>query len=62
MRVICCLFLLLPACTAHVVRCDGPLQPINPPAAAGTASGVHGAASGAPGTGAGVNVPPRRVP
>ena len=33
MRVIYCLFLLLPACAAHVVRCDGRLQPINPPTA-----------------------------
>ena len=32
MRFICCLFLLLPACTSHVVRCDGSLKPINKPA------------------------------
>ncbi|MDB6085398.1 MAG: hypothetical protein JWN43_3279 [Gammaproteobacteria bacterium] len=33
MRVICWVFLLLTACTSHAVRCDGHLQPINPPAA-----------------------------
>lgn len=32
MRFIFCLFLLLPACTSNVVRCDGRLQPINQPA------------------------------
>lgn len=32
MRLIYCLLLLLPACTSHVVRCDGRLQPINEPA------------------------------
>jgi hypothetical protein len=32
MRFIYCLFLFLPACTSHVVRCDGRLQPINQPA------------------------------
>lgn len=32
MRFIYCLFLLLPACASHVVRCDGRLQPINQPA------------------------------
>ncbi len=32
MRVIYCFVLLLPACVSHGVRCDGRLQPINPPA------------------------------
>jgi hypothetical protein len=31
MRLVYCLFLLLPACASHVVRCDGRLQPINQP-------------------------------
>ena len=31
MRLIICLFLLLPACASHAVRCDGRLQAINPP-------------------------------
>jgi len=30
MRVIVCLFLLLPGCATHAVRCDGHLHPINP--------------------------------
>jgi hypothetical protein len=42
MRMIYCLFLLLPACAPHAVRCDGHLRPINTPA-------VHDA-SGAPAT------------
>jgi hypothetical protein len=33
MRVFYGLFLMLAACTSHAVRCDGPLQPVNPPAA-----------------------------
>ena len=37
MRVLFCLFLLLPACASHAVRCDGHLQPINR-ALAGTAA------------------------
>lgn len=32
MRLVYCLFILLPACASHVVRCDGRLQPINQPA------------------------------
>ncbi len=31
MRVFLCLFLFLPACASHGVRCDGRLQPINRP-------------------------------
>lgn len=31
MRFMYCLLLLLPACTSHIVRCDGRLQPINQP-------------------------------
>lgn len=51
MRVICCLFLLLPACASRV-PCDGPLQPINLPlrrALAGPAATAPGTASIAPG-------------
>ena len=33
MRMIYCLFLLLPACAPHAVRCDGHFLPINMPAA-----------------------------
>ena len=33
MRIIFCLFLLLPACASHEARCDGRLQAINPPTA-----------------------------
>lgn len=54
MRVICCLFLLLPACASRV-PCDGPLQPINLPvrrALAGTAVSAPGTASTAPGAAA----------
>jgi hypothetical protein len=29
MRVMVCLFLLLPACATHAVRCDAHLRPIN---------------------------------
>ncbi len=32
MRLIFCWYLLLTACASHGVRCDGRLQPINPPA------------------------------
>ncbi len=32
MRVVYCFFVLLSACATHGVRCDGRLQPINPPA------------------------------
>jgi hypothetical protein len=32
MRLIICSLLLLTACAAHDVRCDGHLQPINLPA------------------------------
>jgi len=41
MRMIICLFLVLPACAAHNVRCDGRLKPINlpqAPAVAGVAA------------------------
>jgi hypothetical protein len=43
MRMFFCLFLLLPACASHVVRCDGRLQPINLP----VVGAVSGAAAGA---------------
>jgi len=36
MRVIFCLFFLLPACASHAVRCDSHLQAINPPTATAT--------------------------
>ena len=38
MRAMYCVFLLLPACASHTVRCDGRLQPINPPAARASAA------------------------
>lgn len=38
MRVIFCLFLLLPACASNAVRCDSRLQAINPPATAAGAA------------------------
>jgi len=47
MRVIYCLLLMLTACTSHAVRCDGHLQPVNPPSArpvsgdAATGAGLH---------------------
>jgi hypothetical protein len=53
MRLAFCLVLLLPACTSHVVRCDGRLQPINLPAA-GVAAGTS-----TPGT---LDPVPRRLP
>jgi hypothetical protein len=31
MRLMFALFLLLPACASHAVRCDGRLQPVNQP-------------------------------
>jgi len=56
MRVVCCLCLLLTACASHAVRCDGRLQPINPPAGAVPGSDVTGFAA-VPGPAA-----PRSVP
>ena len=38
MRWIVCLILLLGGCSAHSVRCDAHLQPINPPAPRAAAS------------------------
>ena len=38
MRWIVCLILLLGGCSAHGVRCDAHLQPINPPAPRASAS------------------------
>lgn len=40
MRVIFCLFLLLPACASHAVRCDGRLLPINMPVAGAGSAGA----------------------
>ncbi len=45
MRALILSLMLLSACTAHVVRCDKHLQPINPPA--GPAVGLAGAAGDA---------------
>ena len=69
MRMIYCLFLLLPACASHAVRCDGRLQPINLPARAAAGASAPAAASAsaaaaqrASARGAAGNVPSRRVP
>lgn len=51
-----CLFLLLPACTSHAVRCDGGLQPINAP----TVRAPGGASAPTPGSR--VPVPPGSNP
>lgn len=50
MRALVCLLFLLCGCTAHDVRCDARLQPINSPAAVAAAmpvanSGAGGAAA-----------------
>ncbi len=68
MRIVCCLCVLLTACASHAVRCDGRLQPINPPAGAvpgGAATAPAGAVPGGAATApAGALGPatPRSVP
>jgi hypothetical protein len=67
MRVFFCLFLLLPACASHAVRCDGRLQRVNLPIAgvagvasrppAAVASGVPAGASAGVQTGVAPGVP-----
>ncbi len=57
MRVVCCLCLLLSACASHAVRCDGRLQPINPPPAGAVPGGPATGPAGAPGL-----ATPRSVP
>lgn len=51
MRVMFCLFLLLPACASHAVRCDAHLRPINAqaPVPAKGAAPAADAARAAPG-------------
>jgi hypothetical protein len=46
MRLLYCLLLALSACTSHVVRCDGRLQPINVPAAGAAAGSATPATRG----------------
>ncbi len=47
MRMMLCLFLLLPGCTTHAVRCDGRLVPINLPAGGAAPGPAEGAEAGA---------------
>lgn len=38
MRIMCCLLLVLSACSSHPVRCNGHLWPINVAAGQGTSA------------------------
>ncbi len=48
MRRVMFLFLLLQGCASHTVRCDGHLQPVNLPAAAGAGAVALPNVEGAP--------------